>query len=522
MAPDREDIWSFSPCVDLSIYRWIRRNLPKPHPFEWQTMFFVTIVALRFVQTELHAFRAIPPSVWRVPTWWVEVLIYATSVDVIGTELKIWNSVRIQIKLEEQERLLLHSRMEALQNQINPHFLFNTLNSVSSLVRFDPDTARELIIKLANILRRLLNSSDAFVPLREELEFIDNYLDIEVVRFGRDKLRVVKELEPASLDIMVPSMLLQPLVENSIKHGLSSKIDGGSIYLRSRLADSHLIIEVEDDGVGMGSANLLERPTGLGGTGIGMANVAERLKVLYGDTARMTIDSREGKGTLVRLRLPVLQGRRDSGDALRRAFQHPPIKLLVLRNDPAGAEARLRHRPAGFPISCRRSSSLEQFDGVAGHGFHVAHVRQVAALAVLDHFRHAAHAGGDGHHFAGHAFERGQPERLQFAGQKQDVGQGQLLLHLLLLAQENHVVVNALLHRQPFRARAVGPVADHQQFGRNLLAYPIEDLDRVGHPFHRAEIGQMHQHALAVRRVFRPLSERTSGSRQYTSQLTKL
>ena len=85
-----------------------------------------------------------------------------------------------------------------------------------------------------------------------------------MVRFGRDKLRVVKELETSSLDTMVPSMLLQPLVENSIKHGLSSKIDGGSIYLRSRLTDSHLIIEVEDDGVGMGSANLIERPSGAG------------------------------------------------------------------------------------------------------------------------------------------------------------------------------------------------------------------------------------------------------------------
>ncbi len=306
LAPDREDIWSFSPFVDLSIYRWIRRNLPRPRPFDWQTMFFITIVALRFLHTELSRF--LPRSTFSLesPKLWVEALIYATSITVIGTELKIWNSVRIQIKLEEQERLLLQARMEALQNQINPHFLFNTLNSVSSLVRFDPDTARELIIKLANILRRLLHSSDAFAPLREELEFIDNYLDIEVVRFGRDKLRVVKELDPPSLETMVPSMLLQPLVENSIKHGLASKIEGGSIYLRSRLTDSHLIIEVEDDGVGMGAANLLERPTGLGGTGIGMANVAERLKVLYGDTARMTIDSHEGKGTLVRLRLPVL------------------------------------------------------------------------------------------------------------------------------------------------------------------------------------------------------------------------
>jgi two-component system LytT family sensor kinase len=304
---DREEIWSFSPFVDLTIYRWIRRNFPWPRLFDWQIMFFVTVVALRFVHSEL--FRFFPRLTYSLesPSPWIEVLIYATSVTVIGIELKIWNSVRIQIKLEEQERLLLNARMEALQNQINPHFLFNTLNSVSSLVRFDPDTARELVIKLANIFRRLLHSTDAFVPLRDEMEFIDDYLDIEVVRFGRDKLHVVKALDPASLDVMVPSMLLQPLVENSVKHGLSSKVEGGSIYLRSQVNDSTLMIEVEDDGVGMGSAQLLEKPTGVGGTGIGMANVAERLKVLYGGTARMTIDTHEGKGTLVRLRLPVLE-----------------------------------------------------------------------------------------------------------------------------------------------------------------------------------------------------------------------
>ena len=311
LAPDREDIWSFSPFIDLSVYRMIRRNLPTPRLFDWQVLFFVTIVALRFVQTELSRF--LPHATFTLEGLsreslnpWVWIAIYATSIIAIGTELKIWNSVRIQIKLEEQERLLLHARMAALQNQINPHFLFNTLNSVSSLVRFDPDTARELIIKLATILRRLLSGGDAFVPLREELEFIDNYLDIEVVRFGRDKLQVMKELEPGSLDVMVPSMLLQPLVENSIKHGLASKIEGGSIFLRSRLTDSQVIIEVEDDGVGMGAANILEKPSGLGGTGIGLANVAERLKVLYGETARMTIDSPEGKGTLIRLRLPIL------------------------------------------------------------------------------------------------------------------------------------------------------------------------------------------------------------------------
>jgi two-component system LytT family sensor kinase len=306
LASDKEAVWSFSPFIDLSIYRWIRRNLPKPR-FDWQITFFAIIVTLRFLQTEL--FRVFPreSSSLHSANLWVEAAIYATSVMVVGIELKIFNGVRIQMKLEEQHLLLLQARMEALQNQINPHFLFNTLNSISSLVRFDPDTARGLIIKLATILRRLLNTSEAFVPLREEFEFIDNYLDIEVVRFGRDKLRVVKELDPESLEMLVPSMLLQPLVENCIKHGLSSKVEGGSIYLRSRLGAKAVIIEVEDDGVGMGAAQLLQRPDGLGGSGIGMANVAERLKVAYGETARMTIDSNDGKGTLVRLRLPILQ-----------------------------------------------------------------------------------------------------------------------------------------------------------------------------------------------------------------------
>jgi two-component system LytT family sensor kinase len=307
MAADKDDIWSFSPFIDQSIFRLIRRNLPRPRLFDWQIMFLATIVGLRFVQTELY--RHIPGSIYSIESpdnWWVWGLIYAATVTAIGIEIKVFNSVRIQIKLEEQERLLLHARMEALQNQINPHFLFNTLNSISSLVRFDPDTARDLIFKLATILRRLLNSSEAFSRLREEFEFIDNYLDIEVVRFGREKLRVVKELDPASLDVVVPSMLLQPLIENSIKHGLSPKIEGGSIYLRSRVANARLVIEVEDDGVGIGKTQL-ENSGYWSGMGIGMANISERLQVLYGDTARMTIDSQEGKGTLVRIRLPLVE-----------------------------------------------------------------------------------------------------------------------------------------------------------------------------------------------------------------------
>ncbi|MGA7294125.1 MAG: histidine kinase [Terriglobales bacterium] len=317
VAPEQEDIWSFSPFIDLSLYRWIRRNLPRPRVFDWQVAFFVTIVGLRYLQTEIwriwpnSVFSLESPGLWAsggttLYSYFVECLIYGAVVTVVGIELKIFNSVRIQIKLEEQERLLLQARMAALQNQINPHFLFNTLNSISSLVRFDPDTAREMILKLATILRRLLHSADSFVTLREEVEFIDNYLDIEVVRFGRDKLRVIKDLDPTSLEAMVPSMLLQPLVENCIKHGLAPKVEGGSITLRSRLIKSRLVVEVEDDGVGMGATHLPTQADGFGGIGIGMANVAERLKVLYGDAARMMIENRDGGGTLIRLRLPIL------------------------------------------------------------------------------------------------------------------------------------------------------------------------------------------------------------------------
>jgi two-component system LytT family sensor kinase len=306
LTTDHETIWSFSPFIDLSIYRWIRRNLKRPQ-IDWQIGFFLVIVILSFLR--IHLARAFPQYIFSLDSnqWAVYIAIYATNAMCIAIPLKIFHNARIELKLEEQARMLLEARMEALQSQINPHFLFNTLNTVSSLVRFDPDGARELIVKLANILRRLMRKTDVhFVPLREEIDFIDDYLDIEVVRFGRDKLRVVKELDPESLETLVPSMVLQPLVENSIKHGLSRKVGGGSIHLRSRMQDSTLFIEVEDDGVGMAAASVLEARTVIGG-GIGMTNVIERLHVLYGNAAALSIQSPEEGGTLVTVRIPALE-----------------------------------------------------------------------------------------------------------------------------------------------------------------------------------------------------------------------
>ena len=153
------------------------------------------------------------------------------------------------IASQEQEKLLMAARVEALASQINPHFLFNTLTSISSLIRSQPETARMLIVKLSGLLRRLLRSQEHFVTLREELEAIDEYLDIEAVRFG-SKLRIEKAIAADTLDIVMPSMLLQPLVENSIKHGLAPKIGEGRITIRSVRQNGHAIIDVIDDGVG--------------------------------------------------------------------------------------------------------------------------------------------------------------------------------------------------------------------------------------------------------------------------------
>ncbi len=301
VASEREAVWSFSPLFDLSIYHWIRRSVRKSL-IDWQTSFFLLILALEFVRIQLH--RAFPKRIFALDSdnWWVELAIYAGTVMTVAIALKVLNNVRIEMKLEQQERLLLQSRMEALQSQINPHFLFNTLNSVSSLVRRDPDSAREMIVKLSNILRRLLRKGDSFAPLREEVEFLDDYLDIEVVRFGPEKLKIFKELDPNSLDHLVPSMILQPLVENAIKHGLSDKVEGGSIFVRSRAVEGRIVIEVEDDGVGMPVSGA----SSSSGTGIGMVNVSERLQVVYGDAAQITVESQPGHGTLIRLELPVL------------------------------------------------------------------------------------------------------------------------------------------------------------------------------------------------------------------------
>jgi two-component system LytT family sensor kinase len=299
---EKEEIWSFTPFIDLSLWRWVRRNLIKPR-IDRQILLLFLIAILEMVRDWLaHLF---PHRLFALLSdqLWLQALVWLAAPINVGIALKVWNALRVEMSLEEQKRLVLEARLDALQRQINPHFLFNTLNSVAALVRSQPELARTMIIKLSNILRALLKDHDAFVPLREELKFTDDYLDIEVVRFGAEKLRVEKEIDPRTLDVLVPSILLQPLIENSIKHGLEPRIHGGTVTLRSRLEGDRVSIEVADDGVGMNtrSASALRRT----GAGIGMKNVQERLEVLYGNQARFNVVSNPGRGTLVSIEIPA-------------------------------------------------------------------------------------------------------------------------------------------------------------------------------------------------------------------------
>ena len=304
-AVDKEDVWRFSPFFDLNLYRAIRyvKNLPRSL---FHVFFFVAILFAEFLRQTLG--DIFPGKIfsledtWHVPDLPIALAVYATTFFAVTLPLKVWNNARNEIKLEEQERLLMQARLDALTSQINPHFLFNTLNSVSSLIRTNPPQAREVVHQLSRILRRLLRKHENLTALRDELDFIADYLSIELVRFG-EKLQYERDVAPETLDMMVPSMLLQPLVENCVKHGLSGKMEGGTIRIEARRVDGRLHLIVEDDGVGIPEpqlATLLDR-------GIGVSNVSERLKVIYGGDFRMYIDSHVGRGTRIAIEVPELQ-----------------------------------------------------------------------------------------------------------------------------------------------------------------------------------------------------------------------
>ena len=297
----KEAIWHLSPLffVDLHRHAW---QIVSRFKVDWLLVLVAAPVGLELIRQGLGLRFGADLIFFPQPmNLWLGGLVLLSTVLSVAIPIKIWNTARIEHRLQEQEKLLMAARVEALANQINPHFLFNTLTSISSLIRSQPETARTLILKLSTMLRRMLRTQEHFVTLREELASIDEYLDIEAVRFG-PTLIVEKSISPDSLDLVMPSMVLQPLVENSIKHGIEKKVGGGRIVIRSERRNGHGIIEVVDNGAGMADTDVSRSREG----GIGLRNVDERLRVIYGENYHLRLESTPGEGTCARIEIPEL------------------------------------------------------------------------------------------------------------------------------------------------------------------------------------------------------------------------
>ena len=254
----------------------------------------------------------------------VDVVVYLAIVSGCHAMIFLGRSRQRERVASQLRSHLAQARLEALRNQLNPHFLFNTLNGISTLVHTSPDAADEMIASLSGLLRASLDTAQVHeVRLDREMEILQHYLDIEHARFG-DRLRVEKDVPAETVGALVPTLILQPLVENAIRHGIEPRLAPGTVGIRSFRRDGTLVLEVRDNGMGPGIAGE-ERPGGapaLGdraadaggmatpgqGRGIGMSNTRARLEALYGDRQRLTMTARPEGGCLVTLEIPFHEG----------------------------------------------------------------------------------------------------------------------------------------------------------------------------------------------------------------------
>lgn len=296
----RGEIWNFSLNPFLIIYNFFEKLFRGGFdrnfiPFALCLSFALLRYALlgRFYQKGwLYGY---PMRDWFFMTIDVIVLVYT-----VGIALKMANNARMEEILREEENQLMQARLTTLRSQINPHFLFNTLNSISALIRTDAEKAREMTRTLSSIFRKSLeNTADAH-SLADEIAFIDDYLSIEKIRFGEEKLRIVKDLGPGSECCRLPTMLLQPVVENAVKHGISQRTEGGTIRIAARRSGKGTEIEVSNDGPVTGALVLEE----LLPKGVGLRNVVERLKIYSRGEGRVAITPADGGGASVRLFIP--------------------------------------------------------------------------------------------------------------------------------------------------------------------------------------------------------------------------
>ncbi len=229
-------------------------------------------------------------------------LLNETQIAMVEGLAKLLSTQLELSELDRQTALATSMELKALQSQINPHFLFNTINTIASLIRTDPPKARELLREFASFYRRTLENSEELITLDRELEYVRRYLTFERARFGEDRIRVTEDIDASALDVQVPAFVLQPLVENAVQHGIRTQ---GTLHItiEGHGGDGRLDLAVRDDGKGISAEDLprvLEPGFGRG-LGIALKNVDDRLKGHFGPDSGLKVASREGEGTTVRV-----------------------------------------------------------------------------------------------------------------------------------------------------------------------------------------------------------------------------
>ena len=238
---------------------------------------------------------------WSPYIYFAFPIVPAALLVVVGFNQSWWQIFLLEKREHQARELAALAQLEALRAQINPHFLFNSLNSISQLISSDPDRAEECVGRLAEIFRYLLRSENrSFVTLSDELAIVDAYLDIERARFGA-KLVVDFSVADQARHRFVPTLILQPLVENAVRHGVSQKVGGGRVSIEADLQGDDLRVVVRDTGVGM-----VGKVSHDSAGGVGLRNVHNRLVQLFGDDYAPRIDSESGSGTVVTLRVPLV------------------------------------------------------------------------------------------------------------------------------------------------------------------------------------------------------------------------
>ena len=212
-------------------------------------------------------------------------------------------------ELQAEQRLSLDFELDALRAQINPHFLFNTLNTIASRIRTDPEDARQLLVRLADFFRYAIRQRGQFAEFSEEYAFVRTYVTLEQARFG-DRLHVEYDIDPAVLGVEVPVLVIQPLIENAIKHGASGNVGRTTVRLRARVdpLSRTVRVVVRDDGVGMPADTHATMPVARGpheDGGVGLRNIRARLGLLFGDRHTFEVHSAPGEGTTIHLEVPM-------------------------------------------------------------------------------------------------------------------------------------------------------------------------------------------------------------------------